>query len=80
VISAYCKGGGVDLAVGTVLTIGLDITEREAKVKIAQGFVTPVIEKVPATTAENKGTETKKAGDGKTGGAGADKGSKGDGK
>lgn len=39
VISAHCKGGGVDLLEGTILTVGVDITEKEAALKVKQGFV-----------------------------------------
>jgi hypothetical protein len=70
VISAYCKGGGIDLEVGTVLVIGQDITAYEARVKIAQGFVAPVTEEASAESpAPDDETEVMKG-----------KGSKGKGK
>lgn len=62
VVSAFCLGGGKDVYEGTLL----DLPEKDAKIKIHQGFVVALSEEEAAAleaTAEDK--ETKGKGKGK---------------
>ena len=52
VLTAHCKGGGIDLQPGEILEVGVDISPYDADRKTRLGFVAPVDEAELSETAD----------------------------